>query len=75
MQAYILNLYVAEEYRGWGIGARLMDKAEGWARENRYQQIRLSVAFHNVNAVGLYNKLGYEMDLVCMFKDLNDNMG
>ena len=75
MQAYILNLYVAEEFRGRGIGARLMDKAEGWARENQYHQIRLSVAFHNTNAVGLYKKLGYEMDLVRMFKELNDNAG
>ena len=75
MQAYILNLYVAEEFRGRGIGTHLMDKAEGWARENQYQQIRLSVAFHNANAVGLYKKLGYEMDLVRMFKELNDNAG
>lgn len=75
MQAYILNLYVSKEFRGRGIGTHLMDKAEGWARENQYQQIRLSVAFHNANAVGLYKKFGYEMDLVRMFKELNDNTG
>ncbi|HLA06444.1 MAG TPA: GNAT family N-acetyltransferase [Anaerolineales bacterium] len=70
MQAYILNIYVADEFRGKGIGTRLMAQAEDWARQQKLERIGLSVAAHNKPAIGLYENLAYKIETLRMFKDL-----
>lgn len=70
MQAHILNVYVAEEFRGQGIGARLMAQAEDWARQQKLERIGLSVAAHNKSAIDLYENLEYNIETLRMFKDL-----
>jgi len=71
VQAYILNVYVTEGHRGKGLGHLLMSRAEDWARERNYTSIGLSVAAHNISAITLYEKLGYETETLRMFKDLD----
>ena len=71
VQAYILSVYVAEACRGQGLGRLLMSRTEDWARENGFTSIGLSVAAHNVSAITLYEKLGYETETLRMFKDLD----
>jgi ribosomal protein S18 acetylase RimI-like enzyme len=73
MQAHILNIYVADEFRGQGIGARLMAQAEDWAREHKLERIGLSVAAHNKSATALYEKLEYRIEILRMFKNLERN--
>ena len=70
VQAFILSLYVTEGYRGGGLGRRLMARAEDWARENGFTRIGLNVAAHNIGAITLYEKLGYETETLRMFKDI-----
>ncbi|MBC8332934.1 MAG: GNAT family N-acetyltransferase [Anaerolineae bacterium] len=72
MQAHILNLFVTNEFRGQGVGARLLKRAEAWAREHHLTRIGLSVAAHNSIAIGLYEKLGYEIETQRMIKILGD---
>ncbi len=70
LHAYILEIFVADEYRGQGIGSLLMAQAETWAREHQLARIGLSVATHNAVAIELYEKLGYETETLRMFKNL-----
>jgi ribosomal protein S18 acetylase RimI-like enzyme len=69
-QAHILNLFVADDFRGQGIGARLMTLAETWARQHKLDRIGLSVATHNKTAIGLYENLEYQTETLRMFKKL-----
>lgn len=69
-QAHILNLFVVDDFRGRGIGARLMAQAEDWARQQKLERIGLSVAAHNKFALGLYENLEYKTESLRMFKNL-----
>jgi GNAT superfamily N-acetyltransferase len=53
------RLCVALDYQGKGIGGRLMDFAEDYARENAYASIRLDAYIGNPKAVRLYERRGY----------------
>jgi len=72
------RVVVLEEYRGQGLGRKVMEEAERWLRELGTWQIELD---SRVNAVGFYEKLGYKcvdgavsrgktFDTVKMIKDL-----
>jgi ribosomal protein S18 acetylase RimI-like enzyme len=71
LEASLLSQYVAEPYRGQGLGRRLMETAEGWARQQGLTRISLSVGTHNKLAHGLYQTLGYQVDMLRMTKDLD----
>lgn len=70
MQAHVLNIFVENEFRGHGIGARLMDQAETWARQNHLERISLSVAVENISALTLYESLDYRPETLRMLKNL-----
>jgi ribosomal protein S18 acetylase RimI-like enzyme len=71
LEASLLNQYVAEPYRGQGLGRRLMETAEEWARQQGLPRISLSVGAHNELAQRLYETLGYEVDMLRMTKNLD----
>ena len=54
------GLMVAADYRNQGIGTALLTAAEGWARRGGVSKLELHVFPHNVRAISLYEKLGYE---------------
>lgn len=60
-EAYISDVGVVLECRGEGIGQRLMEHAEDWARYYRYQRLTLWVAEDNAPAIHLYEKTGFSM--------------
>jgi len=70
VQAYILDIFVTEVYRGQGLGRHLMTQAETWAQEYNLPGIGLSVASHNLAAIGLYETLGYKTETLRLFKNL-----
>jgi len=72
MQAHIINLFVKDDCRGQGVGARLMERAEIWAREHHLKRISLSVAAHNSTAINLYKKFDYRIETLRMQKTLGD---
>jgi ribosomal protein S18 acetylase RimI-like enzyme len=71
LEASLLNQYVAEPYRGQGLGRRLMETAEEWARQQGLPRISLSVGAHNTLAQRLYKTLGYQVDTLRMTKKLD----
>ena len=72
LEASLLNQFVAEPYRGQGLGERLMETAESWAREQGLPRISLNVAMHNTSGQAVYRSLGYEGEMVRMSKKLVD---
>ena len=55
--AWVATIAVHPDYRGRGIGARLMETVESRVGMPR---MRLSVRANNRSAIGLYQKRGYE---------------
>jgi ribosomal protein S18 acetylase RimI-like enzyme len=70
LEAWLLNQYVSEPCRGEGLGKRLMEVAEGWAREQALPRISLCVGMHNAIGQRIYKSLGYEVETVRMSKSL-----
>jgi len=54
------RLYVAPEFRGHGLAARLMDAAEAHARNTGLHWIYLDSRAEMTTAVALYRRRGYE---------------
>jgi len=71
LEASLLNQYVAEPYRGEGLGHRLMETAEEWARRQGLPRISLSVGVHNTLGQRLYESLGYQLETLRMTKKLS----
>jgi GNAT superfamily N-acetyltransferase len=57
--AYIDELYIAEEHRGQGIGRRAMEFVETVARELGVNAMHLEVSRDNEAALELYRHIGY----------------
>jgi ribosomal protein S18 acetylase RimI-like enzyme len=71
LEASLLSQYVAEPCRGQGLGHRLMETAEEWARQQGLPSISLSVDVHNRLAQKLYETMGYEVETLRMTKKLD----
>lgn len=54
-------LVVAGAVRGGGVGKRLVQAAEEWAREIGAQRLVVSTAVHRAGAHAFYETLGYEL--------------
>lgn len=55
----LLTLVVDENFRNKGIGRRLMQKAEDWAKETGAKGIRLVSGFNRTEAHQFYQNCGY----------------
>ena len=60
MHGYIEEIAVAED--GAGVGSRLLEFAEAWARDRGYRYVSLSVRPKNERARDLYTRRGYAVD-------------
>jgi len=61
--AAVLGLTVAQEWRGQGVGRRLMAQAIDWARRTGIlTRIELHVFARNEIAIALYESLGFEVE-------------
>lgn len=58
---YVNAVATDSEYRGQGIGRKLMELAEDLARESNTEIVSLVVAEENISAIALYRKLGYQV--------------
>jgi len=70
LEASLPSQYVAEAYRNQGLGQRLMERAEEWARQQGLPRISLSVGEHNKVAQNLYKILGFRVEMLRMTKEL-----
>lgn len=80
--AEIKRMYTVPEYRGKGIAKAILTELELWAKEENYTSSILETGYLQKDAIGLYQKLGYEIidnfgqykgveNSVCMKKSLN----
>ena len=80
--AEVKRVFVRPEYRGQGIAQTLMLALEEQAREQGYKKLILETGVPLVAAIGLYQKLGYQIienygqyqgmkESICMAKELN----
>ena len=57
--AYVEDLVVNPDYRGLGIGRRLLERGIQWARENHFPGVMLETQDDNVPACTLYQSCGF----------------
>ena len=57
-----LVIGILKRYGGKGVGTRLMQEVESWAREHGVRRLYLTLVAENEAAVGLYRKMGYEIE-------------
>ncbi|MBF6641240.1 GNAT family N-acetyltransferase [Flavobacterium sp. J49] len=80
--AEIKRMYTLPEYRGKGIAKTILTELELWAKEEGYKLALLETGYLQKDAIGLYQKLGYEItenfgqyigveNSVCMKKNIN----
>lgn len=67
-RAFILNdLYVTEDARGLGAGKALTEMVFQYSQQQHARYVTLQTAPDNVNARGLYEKLGMKQDEYCNY--------
>jgi GNAT superfamily N-acetyltransferase len=55
----LCRMYLAPQYRGHGLGRRLLEHALREARERGFKEMRLKTASVLVEAISLYNRAGF----------------
>jgi ribosomal protein S18 acetylase RimI-like enzyme len=68
--AWVDDVAVRDNARGIGVGRKLMEAAEQWARIKKVDSIELTTRVVNVGAIEFYKKLGYETYVVRSKKKL-----
>ncbi|WP_126993507.1 GNAT family N-acetyltransferase [Thermosipho globiformans] len=56
------GISVLKEYRGKGIGKKLIQTAEKWAFDKKVKRIQIEVMENNRVALNLYHSLGYKIE-------------
>ena len=56
----IKRMYVRPQFRGLGFGKRLLDHLAGHARSHGVTLLRLETGVHQLEAIGLYEKMGFQ---------------
>ena len=59
--AYVV-IGIRRSHAGQGIGTQLLTRLEQWALANEIRRLELTVMAHNDAAVGLYRKVGFEIE-------------
>jgi RimJ/RimL family protein N-acetyltransferase len=57
-----MGIAILQAYTGRGIGKQLFEAMEIWARAQGIHRIELTVMSHNEIAIGLYKKMGYQIE-------------
>jgi RimJ/RimL family protein N-acetyltransferase len=60
-EAYIV-VGILEAFTSRGIGTALFQKLDAWAHYHHIHRLELSVMVHNTRGVGLYQKMGFEIE-------------
>lgn len=68
---HVSVLVVSPAGEGRGVGRKLMDAGEEWARRRGYRLVSLGVFEGNKRARDLYDRLGYRVDTLKLMKVLD----
>ncbi len=66
--AHELAIFVLQEYRGAGIGTRILEHALGTGQETGVEQVWLSVERWNTPAIAVYEKVGFDRSTTDRFE-------
>jgi ribosomal protein S18 acetylase RimI-like enzyme len=69
-QGWVMDIAVLKEYRGQGVGRILMTAAEKYCRQRGIEYLGLAVSTHNVQALKLYESMGFIEERKLMVKVL-----
>ena len=61
--AYIV-IGIRQAFQGQGIGTKLFDKLDEWARKNQVKRLELTVETQNTSDINLYEKQGFSIDVI-----------
>lgn len=56
---YVLDIYIAPDARGCGLGRRLIARAAEWGRGRGASYVRLSVDQKNIHGINFYEAIGF----------------
>ena len=57
-----LVIGISENFRGQGVGVKLFEKLDEWAKEHQIHRLELTVMVHNKAGIALYQKMGFEIE-------------
>ncbi|MDQ6531225.1 GNAT family N-acetyltransferase [Flavobacterium sp. LHD-85] len=69
-RGYIHETIVNEEYRGYGVGSKLINQANLWFENLNVEVIELQVSCLNTEAVSFWNKHGFQIITYHLLKSL-----
>lgn len=65
----INNMFVCDEYRGLGIGKKLIDKFKKYCKNKNIDSLKVVASMKNINAIKFYKKQGLnEFDITLTSK-------
>jgi len=70
-EAFIESIFLEEKCRGKGIATNVLNGLEAELKIKDFDCIRLHVFTHNVAAINLYKKLGYEVEKINEINSIN----
>lgn len=53
---------ILERFTGKGLGTALFERLEQWAQVHQLHRLELTVMVHNQRGIGLYQKMGFEVE-------------
>ncbi len=59
--AEIKRMFVKDEFRGSGIGKKILSELENWSRELDFSECILETGKKHIEAIHMYRKCGYEL--------------
>ena len=68
---YVANIAVNRAFEGQGVGHKLLERAENWTRDKGYTHLKLHVFVENTRALQVYEKYGYNQDIIEYVKVLS----
>jgi ribosomal protein S18 acetylase RimI-like enzyme len=72
-RGWVYYVAVAPSHRKQGVGRKLMEACEEWARDRGAPKIQVMIRRTNTNVLGFYKQLGYTDDEVSVLSRKLDN--
>ncbi|MHA1907067.1 MAG: GNAT family N-acetyltransferase [Candidatus Thorarchaeota archaeon] len=63
-ELYLDTIAVSEEARGLGIGSKLLQTVQDFARQEGFSYVKLSVIDTNTRAMSMYERMGFRVEAV-----------
>lgn len=64
--AHLGFMYTVPDYRGLGINQLIIQALQGWAKQKKLSEIRLTVYQENIGAIKAYEKVGMDKHIIQM---------